>query len=129
VRPSGRFWSVLLAGCAYAVIGVVSASLANPSSSHPLRAGWRLAAWGMSAVVFLAHVAYEHVHRRSRPGWTAWHAALAVAIGGFLLAASASLHRGSPLVAALLVWPLLAGIPAGLAALAITWVVARWRPR
>jgi hypothetical protein len=99
---------------------------------------WRLAAWVVSAGVYAAHIGYEHLRLRNGPRSTALHAAVAVAIGAFGLAGaaivhsllSASPHRLLRLVTlALMAWPILAGVPAYLVALAATAVLARARPR
>src|SRR5262249_44555215 len=103
-------WLVLtLAGACYGFIGIV---FALPSS--PVRI-WRLAAWPLSGVVYICHIAYERYWVGSRPLRIATHAAMAVAIGGFLLAAGATVHAAMlPSHApywrfrmALIVWPLI----------------------
>ena len=73
---------------------------------------------------------------RSTPGRTARHVALAVALGAFGLALSATIH--SLLVAstgqqrrlvrlALVIWPIITGLPAFLVALAASEVLTRLR--
>src|SRR6185436_15220728 len=94
---------------------------------------WRLAAWVASAVVYVAHTAYEHFRLKNSPLVTAIHVGLAVAIGGFLLAVAATAHAAmvsehAPyllFVIALVAWPLITGVPA----LVVTLVLAtalRW---
>src|SRR5207244_3997266 len=83
---------------------------------------WRFSAFVASAGVFVAHFADEHFRVRNAARATAWHASLAVALGGFGLAlaanlrnlASASGYRPRMLVA-LVAWPLLTALPAFLA--------------
>jgi len=87
---------------------------------------WRLAAWMASAAVYAAHIGYEHYRLDNSPRSTALHAALAVALGGFGLAVSASLHSRHPLVLALALWPIITGLPAFLVALAVGAVLARF---
>jgi len=108
--------AVILLGLAYAAIGVGFAALANPAA-HQARFIWRLSAWVASAAVYAAH---------NSPRSTALHAALAVALGGFGLAVSASLHSRHPLVLALALWPIITGLPAFLVALAVGPVLARF---
>jgi hypothetical protein len=111
---------VLLAGLLYAVIGLATADLARLSG-----AGWRLAAWAASAVVFLVHIAYERMRLSSPAASSALHAALAVALGAFGLALAATLraaatgnYRGA-FALALVAWPAMTGIASFVAA----WVL------
>ena len=78
---------VLLVGAVYLAAGIAFGALAAGSASHQMRLTWRLAAWPASAAAFAAHVAHEHFRRRNPPRATAWHTALAVALGAFALAA------------------------------------------
>ena len=117
--------AVILLGLAYAAIGVGFAALANPAA-HQARFIWRLSAWVASAAVYAAHIGYEHYRLDNSPRSTALHAAVAVALGGFGLAVSASLHSRHPLVLALALWPIITGLPAFLVALAVGAVLARF---
>lgn len=114
-----RLCGVLLAGIAYLVIGLGFSALARQGGTS-----WRFAAWAISAAVFATHIGYEHVRLRSTPRITAWYAALAVALGGFGLAAAATVHALASssfrvaYVIALAAWPMLLGVPAFLVALA-----------
>src|SRR5262249_12883614 len=101
--------------------------LSGSSASNQGRIAWRLAAWAASAVVYGAHIAYEHFRLRNSPHSTALHAAVAVAIGGFGLAVAATVHSvlaASPdrrlhlFALALVVWPVAVALPAYLVALA-----------
>jgi len=112
---------VLLAGLLYLVIGIGTADLARLSGGS-----WRLAAWAVSAVVFLAHIAYERTRLRSATTRSALHAALAVALGAFGLALAATLraaatgnYRGA-FALALVAWPAMTGIVSFVAA----WLLA-----
>lgn len=122
----------LLAGIFYLVVGIVFGELAGAAPSPIF---WRRAAWVVSAIAFAAHIGYERLRRRHSPAVTALHASLAVALGTFALAAAATIHSASTgtgnrrLVAlALVLWPVLAGVPAFLVALATAALLAR-RPR
>jgi hypothetical protein len=77
-----RAWirAAVLVGVAYFFIGRV---FALPDDHVRLR---RLAAWLISGVVYASHIAYEHLRLRNSPRTTAFHAALAVAIGAIGLA-------------------------------------------
>jgi hypothetical protein len=123
----GWFAWALLAGTLYVIIGVGFAPLSVPSVFF-----WRLAAWMVSAVVYAAHIGYEHFRIRSSPRSTALHVAFGAAVGAFGLAAAAighSLVTGTGslrlLRIALLIWPLITGVPAFLVALVLTAVLAR----
>src|SRR4029077_9409037 len=85
---SGRSWAVaaILVGIVYLVIGRVFAL-----PTQHVRA-WRLAAWVMSGVFFAAQLGYELFRLRNSPRTSAWHVALAAALGGFLLAVAAAHH-------------------------------------
>jgi len=133
LNVSSRSWvrALLLAGVAYAAIGIVFAALAG--DAHHVRA-WRLAAWVVSAVVAAAHMWYEQYRLGSSPRPTALHAAGAVGVGAFGLALAANVHwlvAGThvqrPPLLALPVWPVVTALPAFLAALAIAAVLARFR--
>ena len=126
---SCRFGTVLLIGLLYAVIGVV---FALPSSRVQI---WRLAAWLISAVLYAGHIGYESFRLRNAARFTALHVSSAVAIGGFALAVAATVHsffvapnyHRSRFMVALVVWPLLTGIPAFFVALAAAAVMNAFR--
>src|SRR5262245_41366550 len=118
----GWFAWALLAGTLYLIIGVGFAPLSVPSVSF-----WRLAAWMVSAVLYAAHIGYEHFRIRSSPRSAALHVAFGAAVGAFGLAVSAvvrSLLSGTGnlrlLRTALLIWPLITGVPAFGVALVLT---------
>jgi hypothetical protein len=74
--------------------------------------------------VFAVHIGYEYFVIGNRPMIVAWHASLAVALGSFLLAVSANINsfrlanaQHGLLAIALVVWPLMTGIPAFVVAL------------
>jgi hypothetical protein len=132
---SGRkLWlsAVILVGVSYFVIGFVSAALAKPSVSDQVRL-WRLAAWVASAAVFAAQIGCEHFRLGNSPRATALHAAMAVALGAFLLAVAANVHKvivvsHAPywrFLLALVLWPMVTALPAFLVALAAAAVLAR----
>ena len=121
----------ILVGVVYFVVGAGFAALANPSGSDQVR-WWRLAAWVISAVVYAAHIGYEHFRLNNSAWATALHAAIAVALGGLLLAVAATVHKmmvpsHNPywrFLVALVVWPIFTGLPAFLVALAGAAVLA-----
>ena len=121
----------VVAGVIYAAIGLWFPNPADPERQF----AWRLAAWIVSGVVFAAHISYEQLGLGSSVRATALHAALAAALGGFGLAAAATvraLSSGSGRLVlhaiSLVAWPLLVAVPAFLVALAAAAVVARVRP-
>ena len=132
VTRERRRWGPIatIAGVAYFTIGVVFGALAGSSGSTLGLKAWRWAAFALSLVVFLVHVCFDHQRFRNAIT-TARHVAIGVALGGFLLAAMATaratLVEGTPrrLLVALIVWPLLTGIPAFVAA----WILATFLER
>ena len=126
---SGRqrwFSTVILVGVLYLAVGIASAALAGAAASNQMRSFWRLSAFVISAVVFAAHIAYEHFRLRNTARPTAWHASVAVAFGAFALALAANIHDlGSAsgyrprMLIALVAWPLLTAVPAFIVALMV----------
>jgi len=114
--------AALVAAILYPAIGVGFAFL--DSSAGPSRVRfWRLAAWLASAIVFGAHFAYEQRWKPS-PLQTASHVSMAVALGAFVLACWVLVHArliGAPQSSlapfALILFPLLSGLPAFVIAL------------
>jgi|SRR2546423_700693 len=125
--------AAILVGLVYFVTGIVSGALAAAASTQG-RTAWRLAAWIISAAAFAAHIRYDYVRLRSSPTRTAWHAAAAVALGAFGLAAAANIRSGMtaaharPLLRlSVLIWPIMSGVPAFVVALAAAALLARTR--
>jgi hypothetical protein len=123
----GWFAWALLAGTLCVIIGVGFAPLSVPSVFF-----WRLAAWMVSAVVYAAHIGYEHFRVRNSSRSIALHVAFGAAVGAFGLAAAAIVHSlvtGTGnlrlLRIALLIWPLITGVPAFVVALVLSTVLAR----
>src|SRR5437762_1627815 len=113
--------TAILLGIVYCAIGVSFGVLAGSAGSSRTQFAWRLAAWVVSAVVYAAHLAYEHFSLRNASLTTALHAATAVAVGAFGLAAAATVHRVlSPasdrhfqlFALALVAWPVVTALPA-----------------
>lgn len=121
--------AALLLGALYVIVGRVFAVPATHVQE------WRLAAWLVCGVAFAAHIAYEHFSLRHSSRLVAWHAAVAVAIGAFLLAVAGminSLWTTSALrpiwFLALVLWPAFTAVPAFLVALAAGFILARLWP-
>lgn len=123
--------AMILAGVAYAVIGIVFARLDDsPDATRVLL--WRVAAWVASALVGAAHLGYEHFRMAGSPRSTALHASTAVALGAFGLALAANVHwlfatshgQQAPLLA-LPLWPIITALPAFVVALAVAATLAR----
>ena len=123
-----RSGAVLSLGVLYALVGIL---FAMPTSHVRV---WRLAAWGVSAAAFAAHIAYEHFRMRSPTLSGALRVAAAAALGAFGLAVGANLHALSVastdqhrrlLLLALAIWPVLTALPAFLVALAAGSVLTR----
>jgi hypothetical protein len=115
---------VILVGVLYPAVGIAFGAIAQAAASEQMRFFWRLSAFVISAVVFTAHIAYEHFRLRNTARPTAWHASVAVAFGAFALALVANIHDlGSAsgyrprMLIALAAWPLLTAVPAFIVAL------------
>ena len=139
MNDSGRQpWlrTAILVGVLYLIAGTAFAKVAGAAPSNQMRAFWRLSAFIISAVVFAAHIAYEHFRLRNTARPTAWHSSVAVAIGAFGLALVANIHDlGSAsgyrlrMLIALAAWPLLTAVPAFLVALVVAAGLGVKRPR
>jgi hypothetical protein len=123
---------MLLVGIVYAVVGIATAELAGAARSPQMVTLWRWSAWLLSLVAFAGHIAYEQFRLRDGVRATATHVAAAVALGAFLLAAGGPVrsHWGAAdfwrvSVLSLLLWPILTGVPAFLAALVAGAVLRR----
>ena len=121
-----RLSTVILIGALYLAVGIASSALAGAAASNQMQFFWRLSAFVISAVVFAAHIAYEHFRLRNTARPTAWHASVAVAFGAFGLALVANIHDlGSAsgyrprMLIALVAWPLLTAVPAFIVALVV----------
>lgn len=125
--PFDRRWLGVAAGVAvvYPVVGIAFAAVSASSAAMKLPGRW--AAWLACAAAFAAHLAYEHFKLCSAPLRAALHTGLAVAAGAFLLAVWVTSHSFAPL--ALVLFPLITGVPAFLGALAVVALLARIRPR
>src|SRR5262245_25326899 len=116
----------------YLVVGV---ALPNPPAPNWAQFMWRLAAWLICALTFAVQIGLEHVGFRNPPRRTALHTAASVALGGFALAGAANLHALTAgtsnqrlLAWALVIWPIIAGLPAFVVAWAAAAGLERVRP-
>jgi hypothetical protein len=135
LNASGKYpWLrvVTLFGMVYLAVGV---AFPNPSDPSEMQFLWRLAAWLSCAVAFAIHIGLGHFRLRSSPRGTALHAAVAVALGAFALAAAANIHAITSgtgnqrlLAWALVIWPVMTGVPAFVVALIAAAGLARVRP-
>ena len=118
--------AAILAGLLYFAANMVLGAVAGAAASDRLGFLWRVSALVVSAVVFAAHIAYEHFRSRHRARLTAWHASVAVALGALGLALAANVHDLTSasgyrprMLIALVAWPLLTAVPAFLVALGV----------
>ena len=126
---------LILVGVAYFVVGIAFGSFAGWSASNQMRVAWRLLAFLISGVAFAIHIGYEHFRLGNSPRITASHAALAVALGAFLLAVAATVHAvmvpaHAPYwrhLVALVAWPVLTAVPAFVVALVAAAGLNLWR--
>lgn len=124
-------WTLLFAAAAYVVASSATAVLSGVASSPTTVKAWRLAAWLLSLVVFIAHLAVER-RRRLRSVSVARYVSGAVALGAMGVAALGPLraHWGEPdrirlALLSIVAWPILTGVPAFLVALTIGLVLDR----
>jgi len=96
---------------------------------------WRLGAWLCAALAFAIHIALEHFRFRNSAPRTALHVAASVSIGAFALAFAANIHALTAatgnrrlLALALVIWPIIAGVPAFIVALVVAAGLVRLRP-
>ena len=122
--------AALLLGALYVIVGRVFAAPATHVQE------WRLAAWLVCGVAFAAHISYEHFSLRHSPLLVAWHAAVAVAIGAFLLAVAGMIRSvwatsavRTAWLLALVLWPAFTAIPAFLVALVVATLLKHLRVR
>ena len=117
-------------GLAYAAIGV---AFAWPTAHVQ---AWRLGAWLLSAAIYGAHILYERLGVRSAPRSAASHVSVGAALGAFGLAVAANVHSLSVgasdrqhrlLLLALVIWPILTGLPAFLVAWVLSVILHRVR--
>ncbi len=120
-QPKPRLWleAVLLTGVFYCTVGLAFTTFGSWSSSQRTVVAWRVASFVVSLVAFAIHIGYEHFSLANRPLIVALHASLAVALGGFLLALAANINsirvansNHGLLALALIIWPVMTGIPA-----------------
>jgi len=124
--------TAILVGLLYPAIGVASSELAGAAASSQMQFFWRLSAFVISGVVLATHIAYEHFRLRNSVWPTAWHTAVAVALGAFVLALMANIHdlvsasgyRPRMLIA-LVAWPMLTAVPAFIVALVVAAVLKK----
>jgi hypothetical protein len=111
---------------------LVGFALPNPSAADPTQFAWRLASWLACGLTFALHIGLEHFRFRNTLLKTAQHASASVALAAFALAAAANIHgltagTGNPrlLALALVIWPIIAGLPAFVVAWAAAAALAR----
>lgn len=139
-EPNSRSWvgTAVLIGAMYVAIGLAFTALSGAATSRNWFYTWRLGAWVVSGAAYAAHIAHEHFRSRHPPLITALHAATAVAVGGFGLAAAATAHAlAAPArppnlwlyALALVLWPLFTAVPAYAVAMAGASVLAWFQRR
>ena len=134
-KTAGKYkWlrAVILFALVYLVIAV---AFPNPPASNKMQFMWRLGAWLAAALAFAIHIGFEHFRFRNSPQRTAFHVCAAVSLGAFGLAVVANIHalrtgtgNHRLLGSALLIWPIITGLPAFIVALVAAAVLARLRP-
>lgn len=136
LSDSGRRWLgiAIVVGATYAIVGMASTVLAGAVTSHARVVWWRWAAFLVSGLVYVTHIAYERFRLGHGVRSTAWHVAVAVGLGAFGLALAANVRElglavpyRPRMALALVAWPALTAVPAFLAALAVAAVLRRGR--
>ena len=119
----------MLFGMVYLVVGL---AFPNPSTPGKAQFMWRLGAWLTCALAFGIHIALEHFRFCNSPLRTAFHVSASVGLGALALAVAANIHAlrvgtGNQrlLALALVIWPIITGVPAFLVALAVAIVLRR----
>jgi len=128
-----KSWSIVVGfALVYYVLGMITGALARTAHTPELLRAYRQAAWIVIGITFLAQIGYERGRRGRAALVTAGHAAAALALYALLASVTGPVraHWGTPTqgraVLALVLWPILAGVPSFFAA----WAVASWiRPR
>jgi hypothetical protein len=123
--------AVILFGIVYGVVGI---AFPNPSASNKMQFMWRLGAWLICALAFAIHIGLEQFRYHNSPKRTALHAAASVSLGAFALAVAANIHAlragsGNPrlLTLALVIWPIITGVPAFIVALVTAVLLTQLR--
>jgi hypothetical protein len=131
-----RLQVLVLCAIAYLVVGLSFAAAANASAPGHARAGWRLAAYLVSALILAGQFAYERRRAASSAVVVASACGVAVALGAFALAVAANVRiwfgagaQHHAVMAALAVWPLVTGLPAFAVALGAAVVMKRPQPQ
>jgi hypothetical protein len=121
----------MLFGVVYVFVGV---AFPNPPASNKFQFMWRLGAWFIAFLAFAIHIGLEHFRFHNPPFRAAFHVAAAVSLGAFGLATAANIHAlragtGNQrlLALALVIWPIIAGVPAFIVALIAVAGFARLR--
>jgi hypothetical protein len=122
---------VILVGVLYGFVGI---GFALPTNYARF---WRFAAWAVSGAIYLSQIGYEQFWLRKSKTATAMHAALAAAVGGFVLAVGAFIHATTArdhapywrYAIALVAWPIITGVPALLIGLVVTALLATLQPK
>jgi uncharacterized protein (DUF486 family) len=137
-EPHDRRWlrTILIIGAIYCLDGIVFGMFAGWSKSHTMVIIWRLAAWLTCAVLFAAHIWYEHYRFNNSSYKTALYASSAAAIGAFGLSVAANIHgqfvssaNQILLALSLVIWPILTAVPAFIVAFVITSVLQHFHKR
>jgi len=133
---TGALWirPLLLAAIAYGLVGIVAARLAGAASAQQVRAAWRVTGWLLALAVFCAHLVFEHRRVGAPLRTMAARVAAAVALGALALAVLGPTRArwgtsdsGRAFALSVVLWPIITGVPAFLAAIAMGWILKRRR--
>lgn len=127
------FRRAALVALGYVVVGLTTIALARAAPSSGFRTAARLSAWGVSALLFAAHIRFEH-RSLLPPTRAAARTSLAVALATLVLAAIAVVrqlqgsHVRSSMLLAFAIWPILTGAVSFVVAAVVFTFLARSGP-
>ena len=117
MKNSKQIKRIISFGLIYLVIGIMSALITNPMESGGMQTALRLLALVLAISAFIYHISLQLFQSNNSVLKTASNAAIATALGTFLLAVLANIYNllteaenKNQLPLALIVWPAVTGL-------------------
>ena len=136
MKNNKRFKRIILFGLIYLVIGIMSALITNPMESTGIQTALRLLALVLAIAVFVIHIRLELFQSNNSVLKVSLNAAIATALGTFLLAVLANIYsiltaadNKNSLPLALIAWPAVTGLLAFLGGYVIAKIFSIIRSR